>query len=108
MQGVKSHAGRSCPIVYGVELKDVLSHEDLAVGSYRFAVSRMIPQMTQIALRTHKQDMMKETPNFGKNKFLYRLSPSEYDKQWGKDYTTPDIGTRMWSVVLRYMPKIGR
>jgi len=61
---------RTFPIVYGVELKDVLSHEDLAIGSYRFAVSRMIPQMTQIALRTHKKDMMKETPDFAKKKFL--------------------------------------
>jgi Zinc dependent phospholipase C len=98
---------RTFPIVYGVELKDVLSHEDLAVGSYRFAVSRMIPQMTQIALRTHKKDMMKETPDFAKKKFLYRLSRSDYEKEWGKDYTKPDFGTRVWSVLLRYMPKIG-
>jgi len=98
---------RTFPIVYGVELKDVLTHEDLAIGSYRFAVSRMIPRMTQIALRTHKKDLMKETPNFAKKKFLYRLSRSEYEKEWGKDYTKPDFGTRFWSVVLRYMPKIG-
>src|SRR6202165_2153453 len=98
---------RTFPIVYGVELKDVLTHEDLAIGSYRFAVSRMIPQMTQIALRTHKKDMMKETPNFAKKKFLYRLSRSEYEKEWGKDYTKPDFGTRVWSILLRYMPKIG-
>ena len=98
---------RTFPIVYGVELKDVLTHEDLAVGSYRFAVSRMIPQMTQIALRTHKKDMLKETPNFAKKKFLYRLSRSEYEKEWGKDYTRADFGTRVWSVLLRYMPKIG-
>jgi hypothetical protein len=98
---------RTFPIVYGVELKDVLSHEDLAVGSYRFAISRMIPQMTQIALRTHKKDVMKETPDFAKKKFLYRLSRSEYEKEWGKDYTKPDFGTRVWSVLLRYMPKIG-
>jgi len=98
---------RTFPIVYGVELKDVLTHEDLAVGSYRFAVSRMIPQMTQIALRTHKKDVMKETPNFSKRKFLYRLSRSDYEKEWGKDYTKPDFGTRLWSVLLRYMPKIG-
>jgi hypothetical protein len=98
---------RTFPIVYGVELKDVLTREDLAIGSYRFAVSRMIPQMTQIALRTHKKDMMKETPNFEKKKFLYRLSRSQYEKEWGKDYTKPDFGTRFWSVVLRYMPKIG-
>ncbi len=41
---------RTFPIVYGVELKDVLAHEDLAIGSYRFAVSRMIPEMTKVAL----------------------------------------------------------
>lgn len=34
----KSLLERTFPIVYGVELKDVLGHEDLAVGSYRFAV----------------------------------------------------------------------
>ena len=98
---------RTFPIVYGVELKDVLSHEDLAIGSYRFAVSRMIPQMTQIALRTHKKDIMKERPDFAKRKFLYRLSRSQYEKEWGKDYTKPDFGTRVWSVLLRYIPKIG-
>jgi len=98
---------RTFPIVYGVELKDVLTHEDLAIGSYRFAVSRMIPQMTQIALRTHKKDMMRETPDFAKKKFLYRLSRSDYEKQWGKDYTKPDFGTRLWSILLRYIPKIG-
>jgi hypothetical protein len=95
------------PIVYGVELKDVLTHEDLAVGSYRFTVSRLIPQMTQIALRTHKKEMIKEKPDFAKETFLYRLKRSEYEKEWGKDYTKPDFGTRVWSVLLRYMPKIG-
>ena len=55
---------RVFPVVYGVELKDVLPHEDLAVGSYRFSVSRLIPEMTQVALQTHKKDMMRETPDF--------------------------------------------
>lgn len=103
----KSLLERTFPIVYGLELKDVLPREELAIGSYRFAISRMIPQMTQIALRTHKKDIMKETPNFAKKKFLYRLSRSEYEQDWGKDYTKPDFGTRVWSVLLRYMPKIG-
>ena len=103
----KSLLERVFPVVYGVELKDVLAHEDLAIGSYRFAVSRMIPQMTQIALRTHKKDMMKEMPSFAKKKFLYRLSRSEYEKEWGKDYTKPDFGTRLWSMLLRFMPKVG-
>src|SRR5271169_969369 len=98
---------RVFPVVYGVELKEVLAHEDLAVGSYRFAVSRLIPQMTQVALQTHKKDLMRETPDFAKKKFLYRLSRSDYEKQWGKDYVKPGVGTRILSTLLRYMPKIG-
>ena len=98
---------RVFPVVYGMELKDVLTHEDLAVGSYRFSVSRMIPRMTQVALQTHKKDLMRETPNFAKRKFLYRLSRSDYEKEWGKDYVKPGVGTRILSTLLRYMPKIG-
>jgi hypothetical protein len=98
---------RTFPIVYAVELKDVLTHEDLAVGSYRFAVSRMIPEMTKIALRTHKKDIMRETPDFAKRKFLYRLSRSDYEKEWGKDYKKDGFKTRLFAILLRYMPKIG-
>jgi hypothetical protein len=98
---------RVFPIVYGLELKDVLTNEDLAVGSYRFAISRMIPQMTQVALQTHKKEIMTETPNFAKKKFLYRLSRSDYEKNWGKDYVKPGFGTRVLSTLLRFMPKFG-
>jgi hypothetical protein len=98
---------RTFPLVYGVELKDVLTHEDLAIGSYRFAVSRMIPEMTKIALRTHQKDMMRETPDFAKRKFLYRLSRSDYEKEWGKDYKKDGFKTRLFAILLRYMPKIG-
>ena len=98
---------RVFPVVYGVELKDVLTHEDLAVGSYRFAISRLIPQMTQVALQTHKKELMRETPNFARRKFLYRLSRSGYEKEWGKDYVKPGVGTRILSTLLRYMPKVG-
>jgi hypothetical protein len=98
---------RVFPVVYGLELKDVLTHEDLAVGSYRYAVSRLIPQMTEVALQTHKKDLMGETPNFAKRRFLYRLSRSDYERQWGKDYVRPGVGTRILSTLLRYMPRLG-
>jgi hypothetical protein len=103
----KSLLERAFPVVYGVELKDVLTHEDLAIGSYRFSVGRLIPQMTRVALQTHKKDLMRETPNFAKRKFLYRLSRSDYEKEWGKDYVKPGVGTRILSTLLRYMPRIG-
>ncbi len=103
----KSLLERVFPVVYGVELKDVLTHEDLAVGSYRFAVSRVIPQMTRVALQIHKKELMHEIPNFSKRKFLYRLSRSDYEKQWGKEYVKPGLGSRILATLLRFIPKIG-
>jgi hypothetical protein len=98
---------RVFPVVYGLELKDVLAHEDMAIGSYRFFISRLIPQMTQVAIQAHKKDLMRETPNFSRRKFLYRLSRSDYEREWGKTYVKPGLGTRILSTLLRMMPKIG-
>jgi len=103
----KSLLERVFPVTYGVELKDVLSREDLAIGTYRYSVSRLIPEMTQVALRTHKKDLMRERPGFAKRQFLYRLSRSEYEKEWGKDYPRPGFRVRMLSAILHYMPKVG-
>jgi len=98
---------RVFPEVYGLQLKDVLTHEDMAVGSYRYFIGRLIPEMTQVALQTHKKDLMQETPNFAKRKFLYRLSRSDYEREWGKTYNKPGLGTRILSTLLRYIPKVG-
>ena len=98
---------RVFPVVYGIQLKDVLPHEDLAIGSFRYSVSTLIPHMTKVALRTHKKEIMKEVPNFEKQKFLYRLSRADYEKQWGKDYRRPGFGVRFLAVLLKLVPKIG-
>src|SRR5947208_6069835 len=96
---------RAFPVIYGVEVKDILAHEDLAVGTYRFSISRLIPQMTKVALQTHKKELMSEKPTFAKQKFLYRLKRTEYEKEWGKDYIKPGIGTRILATILRLFPK---
>jgi hypothetical protein len=98
---------RVYPAVYGMQLKDVLKNEALAVGSYRFFISRLIPQMTHVALETHKKDLIRETPDFAKREFLYRLSRSDYEREWGKTYTKPGLGTRILALFFRFLPKIG-
>src|ERR1035437_2482406 len=98
---------RVFPVVYGIELKDVLKNENLAVGTYRFFISSLIPQMTQVALKTHKKELIRETPDFAQQKFLYRLSRSDYERVWGKTYTKPGFGTRTLAALLKFIPKVG-
>ena len=50
---------------------------------------------------------MKEVPNFEKQKFLYRLSRADYEKQWGKEYQRAGFGVRFLSVILKVLPKVG-
>src|SRR5258708_36211105 len=63
--------------------------------------------MTQVALQAHKKEWVREHPNVAKKQFLYHLSRSSYEKEWGKDYTKPGCGTRFLAALLRFMPKIG-
>jgi len=98
---------RVFPIVYGLELKAVLPREGLAIGSYRYSVSQVIPEMTQVALQTRKNEITGERSDFAKREFLYRLSRSEYEKEWGKDYQRPGLGARFLSALLRFVPKVG-
>src|SRR5438270_1583721 len=92
---------------YGLQLHDVLGDEDLAIGSFRRAVSRIIPAMTRVALLNRRADLVRDTPNFDEKKFLYRLSRTNYEKQWGKGYRRPGLGSRILAFLLRHIPKIG-
>jgi hypothetical protein len=50
---------------------------------------------------------VKDTPNFDKRKFLYHLSRSKYEKEWGKGYRKPGFGTQVLAFFLRIIPKVG-
>ena len=92
---------------YGLKLSDVIHNEDLAIGTFRWSVSQVIPQMTRVALLSRKKQMVQEDPNFDKKKFLFYLSRAQYEKQWGKGYRRPGIGARILAFFLKIVPKVG-
>jgi hypothetical protein len=92
---------------YGIPLSDVLTKEDLAIGTFRKAISNIIPEMTRVALVARKKEIVSETPNFNSRKFRYNLSRANYQKEWGKGYRRPGFGTRVLAFFFRFVPKIG-
>src|SRR5205814_1573099 len=48
--------------VYGIELKKLFLKEDLAIGTYRHAVAKDIPEMTKVAWKKKREDIEKVTP----------------------------------------------
>lgn len=92
---------------YGIPLSDVLTKEDLAIGTFRRAISTILPEMTRVALVARKNEIVAETPNFNARKFRYYLSRANYQREWGKGYRRPGFGTRVLAFFLTFMPKVG-
>lgn len=92
---------------YSVELKAVFSDFDLSVGTYRYSVSQAIPIATKVAWETNKDQIQKDIPGMTKEKFLYHLSRSSYEKNWGRKYQKPGFKATLIAFFFRWIPKIG-
>jgi hypothetical protein len=92
---------------YGIPLSEVLPKEDLAIGTFRYAISQIVPEMTRVALIARKKEIVAETPNVNIKKFRYYLSRANYQKEWGRGYRRPGFGTRVLAFFLKLVPKVG-
>jgi hypothetical protein len=92
---------------YSLQMTDVFNDLDLALGTYRYAVSQFIPYMTRVAWKTQKDELMKAQPGLVRRKFVYRLSRAEYRKSWNEKYQRPGPGASVLAFVIRILPKVG-
>jgi Zinc dependent phospholipase C len=93
--------------IYGLEMKDVFFDEDLAIGTYRFAVSEMIPNATKVAWRDKRDDIEKVTPGVTRQKFVFAMSRRDYEREFGKKYQRPGVFVRVLTFLYKLVPKIG-
>jgi hypothetical protein len=92
---------------YGMKPEKVLISIDLAIGSYRRAVGTILPAMTRVAWQIKKQDIRKDAPSVTRKTFLYNLSRSSYEKNWGSTYKRPGIRSKILATLFRIVPKVG-
>lgn len=92
---------------YGLKLTDVFRTLDLSLGTYRYSVSTMIPNVTKIAWSLKSEEILKEHPTASRKQFLYNLRRASYEKEWGSNYERPGFGARLSAFMLRLIPRIG-
>lgn len=92
---------------YGIGLDDLLHFDEVTIGTYRFGVSRVIPEMTQVALATRKDKITHEKRDLARAEFLYHLSRADYERDFGAKYRKPGIFARILAWILRLLPKFG-
>lgn len=92
---------------YSLNMSSVFFRVDLAIGSYRHAVSTVIPRMTKVAWHLKRDEIQNSHPSETKKQFIYNVSNSEYRKDWGNVYEKPGFGARLKAFFLRLVPKVG-
>jgi hypothetical protein len=92
---------------YGMRLETVFLNVDLAIGSYRRAVGSVLPAMTRVAWQIKKQEIRKDAPSVTRKNFLYNLSRSSYERNWGNEYQRPGVRSKILAFIFRILPKEG-
>jgi hypothetical protein len=92
---------------YSIEMKDIFKSLDLALGTYRKAISSIIPEMTKVAWHEKRGEIEKAQPGIVRRKFLFNMRRASYEKEWGREYERPGFGARLLAFLFRIIPKVG-
>ncbi len=79
---------------YGLELRDLFGDTDLAIGTYRHVVSKVIPDMTRLAWRDKRDEILAATPGITERDAVYTLTRQEYEQRYGTTYRKPGLLAR--------------
>jgi Zinc dependent phospholipase C len=92
---------------YGLELEDVFGDADLAIGTYRRAVSTIIPDMTRLAWRDKHDEILAATPNITERDVVYTMTRRQYEDAFGTTYRKPGFLARLVVTIFKIVPKFG-
>jgi hypothetical protein len=98
---------RVIPEVYGLKFEDVFGNLGMAMGTFRFSISELIPKTTKVAWQLKEKEIMELSPQMTRSKFLYVMPRNEFEKEWGKEYKKPGFASKILAFLIRIVPKIG-
>jgi hypothetical protein len=92
---------------YGLKMEDIFPRLDRALGTYRYSVRKLIPEMTKVAWAQKKHEIKARRPDLSRKEFLFNISRTKYEEKWGTDYERPGLGARFLAFLFRLIPKFG-
>jgi hypothetical protein len=98
---------RAFAATYGLKLDDVMLSVDLALGTYRYTVSTLLPNLTKAAWSMKSKEIQQAQPGITRTQFIYNMSRASFEREWGRNYEKPSICARMLGFFIRILPKVG-
>ncbi len=85
---------------YGLEMKDIFVSVDMAISTYRRAVSKLIPRITRVAWELKKDEIKQRADNACQIAIDEQDESDERERPGGLDKTV--------ALMLRAVPKVGK
>jgi len=92
---------------YGLEMKDLFTDLDRAVGSYRRTVSYLLPELTRIAWKSKQEEIRQLDPRASEANFVFRFPRAEYERRFGTRSPKPGLIERGARFLAAVLPKVG-
>jgi Zinc dependent phospholipase C len=93
--------------VYGLELDDLFTSYDVALGTYRWAFRAAMDEATGIAWQLYRSDIESFEPQATLEGFLHVPSRAEFVKQFGDTYRQPGYVARFVAFFGNLVPNVG-
>ena len=94
--------------IYGVTFERVLGPSHRAIGSYRWAVRRLIPKFMQVQVLIDRKRFPQEKDSEARREYLETVARAEYANLPGNSYREPRFSTHALALVVRVVPKVGK
>lgn len=98
---------RAFTMTYGLSLGETFTSVDLVLGTFRFSVANLVPEVTKAAWSARKKEIAKSFPGTTRKNFVYRFSKASYEKEWGGTYDRPGNFAQLLGCLFKALPKIG-
>jgi hypothetical protein len=92
---------------YGLKLEDIFVNFDVAVGTFRWTVKNLFPDITRVAWSLKKNEILQSNPDATSRRFIYKMSRHSYYKAFGKKRTRPGFSASVLAFIIRIVPKAG-
>lgn len=92
---------------YGLRVRDILGPQRSAIGSYRYAVRKLLPLFAKGTVVILRNDIPPEIPDSARAQFLSSVANAEYQKNWSTTYRSPGFSGHVVAIVIRIIPKVG-
>jgi hypothetical protein len=98
---------RAFRATYGLEMRDLFVDQDRAISTYRYAVSQVIPALTEAAWRDKHDEIIKLAPAIDRSAFVFSYPRAAFEADYGREYQRPGLVARFLGLLYRILPKVG-